>query len=201
MTYSFQPEPEVISWQVGDSSAISRTVYKEWDYCPVIIDFQPAVLDSAGEEFNTIAYRLKISSPSSNRQGIKQTIKGSYFVDVPDDGPLILKLIPSGRYVPNGRYVVEYYAVGESTPVEVQHWVVPERPPLLQYTYSWDGNDVILPSDAYEIKNISPHYQFTYQYNTLLWNAAPPPIDQPLVITYQPAATLADIMVEKKPSF
>ena len=172
---------------------------KEWDYCPVLLDFRPAVLLGDETEVTKHNYRLKITSPTSNRQSIRQSIVSDYYVEVPSSGLLFLKLIPSSKYLPKGYYKVEYFIDGRSVPTEVQLWSIPERLPLGYYTFTWDGSDIIFPADAYSVSSLSPSANFVYTYNKLLWSGSQPDLNQTFTASYVRAATLGDILVRDVP--
>lgn len=171
----------------------------DWDYCPIIIQFEPAVLDAQGDPLPGDRYRLKIKAPVSNRRGVRQSMKSEYFIEVPENGLVQLRLMPSDRYIPNGEYEVLYYVENQVNPIDTQKWIVPAKPGARHYSFVWDGNPPALPVDLFSVTQMSPYYEFTYSYNEILWTAEPPPQNTEIEILYQPAASLQELLIPAKP--
>jgi hypothetical protein len=169
-------------------------------YTPIIIQFNPWILredESALEHDPDVRYRLRISAPRSNRRGEEQYIADSILLDVPADGLLKFKLSPSDRYLPIGRYVVEYFRVGCSTPLDTQEWIVPSMPVRNTYSFVLGDLDPVLPLKVWRVLSVSPGDQWVTEYNTLTWRDERPLAGTDITVNYQPAATL-DVLIDSK---
>jgi len=141
-------------------------------------------------------YVIRIIAPRSNRPGKDIFIPEPIVLRVQTDQELRFKLAPSDIYFPLGRYFVEYYKSGQSTPLHSETWVVPERKGTK--TFPWlvagIGDPITLPEDYFNSVNIS--WQGTYEVvsNRINWLTNPPPAGQTLSITYTAGVTLDDMI-------
>jgi len=169
-------------------------------YTPVIIQFNPWMVEVDGSEVKhdpEVKYRLRISSPRSNRRGEDQYIPDSILLNVPADGLLKFKLTPSDRYLPVGRYTVEYFRDGCSTPLDKQYWIVPSLPIKNTYSFVLGELDPILPLKVWRVLSVSPGDQWVTDYNVLTWRDERPLNGTQITVEYQPAATI-DNMLDNK---
>jgi hypothetical protein len=166
-------------------------------YTPIVIKFGAWVLNEDSTELpaeELTRYRLRISPPRTNRKGEDQYIADSKVIEVPADGIIRLKLLPSDRYLPKGRYQVEYYREHCSTPVDIQQWVVPSLPPVNTYSFIMTQFDPVLPLRVWQVLSVSPGDNWVAEYNNLSWRVVRPPEETEITITYTPAATLDQLI-------
>jgi hypothetical protein len=166
-------------------------------YTPIAVRYGPWMLNEEDEGLQHeegVKYRLRISAPRSNRRGEDQYIADSITVDVPPDGVVRLKLLPSDRYLPKGRYIVEYFRDGCRTPVDVQDWVVPSLSPSNSYNFVLSDQDPILPLNIWRVLTVSPGDDWTSEYNHLTWRTTRPEPGTGISLTYTPAATLDQLL-------
>lgn len=167
------------------------------EYTPIAIKFREWMQDadsSAVKHSDDVKYRLRISPPRSNRKGEEQYIADSIIVNVPDDGIIRLKLLPSDRYLPIGEYVVEYYRSGCSTPIDVQKWVVPSLARVNYYSFVLGEYDPILPIRIWRVLSVTPGSNWVSEYNNLSWRSVRPAEGEIINIEYTPAATLDQLL-------
>jgi len=169
-------------------------------YTPIAIQFKPWALNqdnSALGHTEGVKYRLRITSPRSNRKGQDQYIADSLILDVPPDGLLRFQLLPSDKYLPIGRYQAEFFRVGNRTPLDVQTWVVPSVPMLNQYFFALGDQDPVLPLKVWRVLSVSAGDNWVAEYNSLTWRFGRPALGTDITVDYQPAATL-DMLQEYK---
>jgi hypothetical protein len=165
-------------------------------YSPIVIQFVPPVL--VGDEVDSTDfsdYWLKITPPRSNRPGINHYLKKDIHVNIPFDGFLKLQLIPSNIFQPIGRYEVEYYQKGNSTPLTKQHWIVPDKPLAAKLTLLYTGSLLPLAYNVWSVNSVSPSDSFIYENNQL--NVIGLTLEAGitnLTINYQPALTLDQLI-------
>ena len=166
-------------------------------YTPIVIQFNPWMLaddDSAITHSAEVKYRLRITAPRSNRRGDSQYIADSIIVPVPADGLVRFKLLPSDRYLPIGRYIVEYFRSGCSTPLDTQEWMVPSVPRLNTYSFVLGENDPVLPLKIWRILSVTPGDNWVAEHNALTWRFERPLAGTMVKLDYAPAATLDTLL-------
>jgi hypothetical protein len=181
------------------------------EYTPIIIHWVESFQDPEGNPLWTRTdqdpdklppqYWMKIHAPSSNRRGFKQNLPDVLKLKIPPDGLVRLKLVPSNRYLPIGRYTVEYYRVGCSIPINVERWIVPAPMQYRNFQFIYLGDPPDLPFDVWQITNVTPGDGWVINYNSLIWNSGvnPPLHGTKYDLEYWPAYTL-DQLIEYKPA-
>jgi hypothetical protein len=166
-------------------------------YSPIRAQFvQPFRLSPDDEDLKDYSkYFLKITPPVSNRPGVSYYLKEPFIVNIPADGLLSLELIPSDRFLPIGRYVVEYYRKGNSVPLDKQNWIVPLKPLLSSTSVLYQSGDITLPYNIWSIANVTPAQSFRYENNILTAFGEMLEAGITLLnISFQPALTLDEII-------
>lgn len=165
-------------------------------YSPIVIQFVPPVLVGTAVDTTDFSdYWLKITPPRSNRPGLNHYLKKDIHVNIPSNGLLKLQLIPSNIFQPIGRYVVEYYQKGNTTPLTKQHWIVPDRPLAAKLTLLYTGSLLPLSYNVWSVSSVSPGDSFVYENNQLnvIGQTLQAGITN-LTINYQPALTLDQLI-------
>ncbi len=187
------PPPQPSIWPATSEAEILQAVETRLTYTPIVIQFLSPILNEDSSPYTDKQgkkrYALRISCPPSNRPGEWQYIPDSYYYEIPDDGLLRLQLVPSDRYLPIGRYVVEYFRIGKKLPVLTQRWVVPKPPPIGTYSFSYELQPPILPVDVWKITSVSAGHEWVGLYNSLTWGT-PPALGEVVNVRYQRAVTL-----------
>lgn len=159
-------------------------------YTPVVIQFIPSVLDADSSPIEEPSeYYIQIKTPMSSRPGVSQALPGRIRLPISQSVPLVLKLLPSDRYFPIGRYEVSYYKKGSRLPLHQEDWVVPTLP--LIKTEQLLRPDLTLPFDFYTLISINPPVPYEITHNRIVVGLED--LDQvqasSLLLTYAPAAT------------
>lgn len=170
-------------------------------YSPIKIQFVPPILihDSDDSDVPDTTdysnYFLKIIPPRSNRPGVNYALSEPIILNIPSNGFLSLKLVPSSNFLPIGRYRTEYYRKGNSTPLDVQNWIIPSKPLSTNLSILYTGQPLSLPYNVWSINSVSPSTSFIYENNllTALGEALQAGITN-LTVNYQPALTLDQIV-------
>lgn len=128
---------------------------------PIIIRLvDPVIQENENTDVKWDDFYLNIKSPSTSYDSYIQSFVQEKRVNIPKDGVLKLKLIPSYSYVRqystgrSGLYEVELYTEYSSLPKDIWHWEVPyvNRKTVDILTYYNPG--IRLPDNLYEIVNI-----------------------------------------------
>ena len=178
-------------------------------YTPIAIQWLHPFLDPEGSPIVDVSanaparipssYWMKITAPRSNRKGLQQHLPETLRVDIPAEGLLRMQLIPSNRYLPQGRYKVEYYRKGCSVRIDAQDWIVPGTPPVLNYSFPYSEYSSSLPYDVWSILQITPGDYWVADFNNLAWTGSTPLEPDALIsVSYQPAVTL-DQLIQHNP--
>ncbi|MGG6283663.1 hypothetical protein ACQ4M3_18950 [Leptolyngbya sp. AN03gr2] len=159
-------------------------------YTQIVIQFAPSILDNdenpVGE---SVEYFIEIQTPSSSRPGTLQSIPERIRLPISMKGRLELKLLPSDRYFPIGRYAVSYYKKSSRFPIHQETWIVPTlfetrsvRIPKHPYE---------LPPDFYALVSLEPSVPYEIKHNQLvvLTQDTEELRTEYLLLTYRPAAT------------
>lgn len=207
MTYSndsypvdiFSPPPVSNQWPPA-TSATFDLADNTFKYTPIVIQFRPPILDDSGSPYvdkeGKHRYALRISTPASNRQGENQYIPDSFYYPVPEDGLVRMYLVPSDRYLPVGRYVVEYYRIGHKLPLLKERWIVPQPPPMGSFSFTYQAMPPILPIDVWKVVTVSAGEEWVSNFNSLTWGM-PPALGAEVTIRYKRAVTL-DKLIDRK---
>jgi hypothetical protein len=166
-------------------------------YSPIRVQFvQPFRLSPDDEDLTDYSqYYLKIIPPVSNRPGVNYYLKESFTINIPADGLLSLELIPSDRFLPIGRYAVEYYRKGNPVPLDKQNWIIPLKPFLSSTSVLYESGDITLPYNIWSIAKVTPAQSFRYENNILTAFGEMLEAGITLLnITFQPALTLDEII-------
>lgn len=166
-------------------------------YTEILINFQSPALDPDDNPLIEGEYILEILFPKGNRPGVHQFIKDKVIVTATIGETLTLKLLPSDRYFPLGRYQVNYYKPGNPEPIDRQQWLVPERKGTKTFPWYVSALDspIILPDDYFTGLSTSWEGTFEVLNNQLTWLTNNPPIGTNLQFSYTAAVTL-DQMLE-----
>ena len=164
-------------------------------YSPIKIQFVPPVLITDSDTIDYSDYFIKITPPRSNRPGINYALSESILINIPTDGLLSLQLVPSDQFLPKGRYLVQYYKRGNSTPLDSQHWIVPVKPILSYLSLLYTGQALPLPYNVWSISSVSFAESFVYENNSLvaIGELLKAGITN-LTVNYQPALTLDQVI-------
>ena len=179
-------------------------------YTPIIIKYVPAVIADPGlssTESISNPLRLVIHSPTSKLPGIEQSISKPISFNIPPNGLIKLKLLPSNLYIPVGKYTATIFEKGNKAYLERSIWVVPQSPAILSTTITRGNSDLdnitnlnIFSISSIDYKNIDSSISNTYTYeldgNSLVWGANRPPEGTRYTIMYQPAVTLNELIKE-----
>lgn len=203
MSTSYPPDaffpPPLNDW--SDQRNHTNNAYSNFTYTPIVIDFKAPLLNEDSSPFQDDLkprqYVLNISTPPSNRRGETQHIPDTYYFRIPEDGIVRLQLVPSDRYLPIGRYKVDYYRIGKKNPLMTQNWVVPPPPPLGSYSFIYEPEMPVLPINIWKITSASAGDNWTAEYNSIFWTT-PPVVGQLVTLRFQPAVTL-DKLIEINP--
>lgn len=170
------------------------------EYTPIVINFKAAILSADDEPVETNTYNgnkpqyfVKISYPRSTRRGANQHIADSVVIPINSDGLFRYKLAPSATYYPQARYIVEYFKRRNRIPLDTQEWLVPAIPKFTKYTFNYqeDLQQYALPTNLWQVTNLSPAAEYVSNYNTLtLLSTIGFQEGQPVTVTYEPAVTL-----------
>ena len=198
---AFAPPPQQSQWPVADNNNTATPADTDLKYTPIVIQFVPPILTDDGSPYvdkeGKHRYSLRISTPVSNRPGEAQYIADSFVYPVPEDGLVRLQLIPSDRYLPIGRYTVQYYRIGHKQPLFTQRWIVPQAPPAGAYAFLYQAMPPILPIDVWKITNVSAGDEWVSNFNSLTWGT-PPALGEMVTVKYARAVTL-DQLVDLRP--
>lgn len=146
-------------------------------------------IETANTITNTFEdYKLVISVDASNLYVPEQFLPQQYVINVPSNGIVLLKLIPSTASKPNFRYRVKYY--GNNKLLDEQYWLVPCIKEKTSLTIEIVNGSYILPVSIYEILSVSPQIEYTVT-NSVLYIST----DGTYSIEYIPAVTLSDIVL------
>lgn len=155
---------------------------------PVKIQFSSPI-----ETSNTISnafeeYKLAISVDASNLYATEQFLPQQYIIEVPTNGVVELRLIPSTSAHPNFRYRVKYY--GDNRLLDEQYWVIPPAPEKRTQSIDVFNGTYTLPIYIYEVLELRPQVEYTVT-NGVLYIST----DGVYTVDYVPAVTLNEIVV------
>lgn len=182
------------------------------DFTPVVIDYRSAFQDELNNDVYYHAgsstdakpkYYLRISPPRSSRRGPEQYVADSITVPIRTDNTFRYRLAPSTYYHPYGRYIVEYYRRGCQIPIDTQEWVVPALPKLALYAFRYESDEehLLFPMYVWRILSFNPTANFVNDFNRLAFvEANRPPYGAALQMTYEPAATLDQLLEYSLPN-
>ena len=164
-------------------------------YAPIKIQFVPPVLITDSDTIDYSDYFIKISPPRSNRPGINYALSEPTLVNIPTDGLLNLQLVPSDSFLPKGRYFVQYFKRGNSTPLDSQHWIVPVKPIPSSLSLLYTGQPLPLPYNVWSVSSVSFAESFVYENNSLVATGQLLLAGiTNLTVNYQPALTLDQVI-------
>ena len=164
-------------------------------YSPIKVQFVPPIITDGLDAPDYSDYFIKIIPPRSNRPGINYTLSEPILINVPFDGLLSLQLVPSDNFLPKGRYHVQYFKRGNSTPIDTQNWIVPAKPILSSLGLLYTGSPLPLPYNVWSVSSVSLAESFIYENNALvaIGELLRAGITN-LTVNYQPALTLDQVI-------
>lgn len=178
-------------------------------YTPVVIQYVPAVVlpgqdTSDYKNVRGCCNRIKINPPHSTGETVEQTLQAPVFVTIPSSGLVRLQLVPSDRYIPYGRYEVEYFVSGNSMAVRNEKWIVPciieSHSVTVTSTADPLGDSFNIDDTGYTVWSIDSisrpgSYEFINQ--KIRWLSNPPALNETYNVFYKPALTLGHILENK----
>lgn len=167
-----------------------------FQHTEIVIRFQSPALDAEGSPLINSLYTLEILSPRSNRPGLDQFVPDRFFVNATIGEPLYLKLLPSDRYFPLGRYQVNYYRSGNSEAIHHENWIVPERRGTVSFPWrvSSLSEPIPMPDDYFSSPAVDWNGSFEVINNQLNWLTNNPPVGTDLSVSYTAAVTLDQLI-------
>jgi hypothetical protein len=166
------------------------------EYTEILVNFQSPALDAEDNPLIETEYILEILFPRGNRPGTYQSIQDKVIVTATVGEDLRLKLLPSDRYFPLGRYQINYYRPGNPQPIDRQQWLVPERKGTRNFVWhvSTSGASIPLPDDYFS--SLDPSWNGTFEIlsNQLNWITNNPPVGTEISIAYTAAVTLDQLI-------
>jgi hypothetical protein len=168
-----------------------------------MIKFVPAVVigNEDPDEIPAPNVVLLITPPLSRIHAAAQTLNIPVRVQVPTDGLLKLRLLPSKQYQPFGVYKVSIHKDNARLPIEEMQWTIPDPPvpKTIQISSSGTGEDFVNAA-MYSIQGVSRSGDYTYVNGTTIkWLSNIPAAGEPYTVTYMPALTIDDLVVKEGP--
>lgn len=167
-------------------------------YTPILIKFvSPVVVDGeATQPTHLQPLRLVITAPVSRLRSAEQTLALPTVVTIPYDQELRLRLVPSSCYDPHGRYDVKVFqGKNNQVPVAQMTWVVPEAPAQRKIDVVATGAIDAVNVAFFEVTEVSHAGTYRVEASQIIWEADPPTEGAIYHVTYVPAVTLGDLMV------
>ena len=177
---------------------------REFSYTPIYIEYVTPVLvvengiDAEPVGQHLTPAKLRITNPSSRLAGARQAFSKPQFISIPDEGPIYLKLLPSDLYIPNGVYKIEVLFTSSSSPVDIQHWVVPYRSDekTVEIIASGELQDAMPHAEdeaVFSISEVSREGEYTLNRDIINW-VEPPIRGERYQVTYQPGVTIDQLI-------
>jgi hypothetical protein len=165
-------------------------------YTEILVNFQSPILDADDNPLIETDYILEILFPRSNRPGVYQSVPDKVTVTATVGQDLRLKLLPSDRYFPLGRYQVNYYKPGNPEPIEHQQWLVPERKGMRNFVWQVSSLSEAIPLPDDYFSHLDPAWDGTFEIlsNQLNWITNNPPVGTEISIGYLAAVTLDQLI-------
>lgn len=165
-------------------------------YTEILLKIPSFAVSDTDQDLINSSYVITVLAPRSNRPGPEIFLPEKLVLRVSTNEELRFKLAPSDLYFPLGRYQVEYYKVGNNTPIHKELWLVPQRKGTRNYTWqvSGLGEQVAMPNDYFSAAQVNWSGTFEIVNNRLTWLANHPPVGQSVTLSYTAAATLDDLI-------
>lgn len=185
-------------------------IKRTYTHSPILIHFLKPVLRYAeNEQTENVMFgdgnKLLIECPPSANDSYKQIFPSTKIsLQIPTNGILRFKLMPTTAYTPNGRYKVSYIQHGVSHPVFEEEWkvdpVISSLTATMTHDSSSNGDEFSVISQSsygiFEILSVDHPGEYKIENDRIKWLSNPPNNGQTYRVTYVPALTLKHLKVE-----